>query len=567
MSTSKHIDKICIAVIVINLILTLLFINGEKLGLTITGKIAGYEKRLFDTGSVHSIDIVMNDWDSFIEECENEEYSSCTVLIDGEKYSDIGIRAKGNTSLSTVSSMGSKRYSFKLEFDHFEDGKNYYGLDKLCLNNLIQDNTMMKDYLVYQMMDEFGVDSPLCSYTYITVNGEDWGLYLAVEGVEDSFLTRNYGSDYGELYKPDSMDFGGGRGNGKEFDMDGFDGFNEEVPQMPDGNFNDFNGKDMPQMPCDDFSNFNGKDMPQMPDGDFSDFNGKDMPQMPDDDFNGFNGKDMPQMPDDGQNNDVPGKGFGGFGGMGSDDIKLKYIDDDPDSYSNIFDSAKTDISASDKNRLISALKNLSSYSDLENTLDTEEVLRYFVVHNFVVNEDSYTGSMIHNYYLHEKDGQLEMIPWDYNLAFGTFSGGDASSSVNASIDEPVSGGNSDDRPMVGWIFSNEEYTGRYHELFSEFTDEWITSGKLSQLIDDTKELISPYVEKDPTKFCTAEEFDSGISTLSEFISLRGVAVKRQLSGDTVPVDTNGLDISAMGSMGKNAKGMSDRKGKDSDIL
>ena len=84
---------------------------------------------------------------------------------------------------------------------------------------------MMKDYLVYTMMNEFGVNSSLCSYVYITVNGEDWGLYVAVEGVEEAFLERNYGSNYGELYKPDSMSFGGGRGNGGDFDINdlGFD--------------------------------------------------------------------------------------------------------------------------------------------------------------------------------------------------------------------------------------------------------------------------------------------------------------------------------------------------------
>ena len=81
---------------------------------------------------------------------------------------------------------------------------------------------MMQDYLVYQLMDDYGVASPLCSYAYITVNGEDWGLYLAVEGVEDSFLSRNYGSDEGELYKPDSTGFGGGRGNGRDFNMEDF---------------------------------------------------------------------------------------------------------------------------------------------------------------------------------------------------------------------------------------------------------------------------------------------------------------------------------------------------------
>ena len=82
---------------------------------------------------------------------------------------------------------------------------------------------MMKDYLVYRLMGNFGVASPLCSYVYITVNGEDWRLYLAVEAVEDAFLERNYGKEAGELYKPDSMSFGGGRGNGRDFDMEDFD--------------------------------------------------------------------------------------------------------------------------------------------------------------------------------------------------------------------------------------------------------------------------------------------------------------------------------------------------------
>ena len=217
MSTSKHFDKICIAVVALVLVITVLFMNAASLGIKTAKRSFGYEEKLFDTAKVHSIDIEMDDWDAFIETCENEEYSSCSVSVDGEKYANVGIRAKGNTSLNSVKSLGSTRYSFKLEFDQYDDSMSYYGLDKLCLNNLIQDNTMMKDYLVYQMMNDFGVDSPLCSYVYITVNGEDWGLYLAVEGVEDSFQSRTYGAESGELYKPDSAGQGGGRGNGKDF--------------------------------------------------------------------------------------------------------------------------------------------------------------------------------------------------------------------------------------------------------------------------------------------------------------------------------------------------------------
>lgn len=541
MSTSRHIDKICLAAVALSLALTVLFLCGSSLGLSAAAKRVKYEHTLFDPSYVHRIDIVMDDWDSFIERCENEEYANCTVAVDGKKHANIAIRAKGNTSLSSVKSMGSRRYSFKLEFDHNETGKTLDGLDKLCLNNLIQDNTMMKDCLAYRLMADFGADAPLCSYAYLTVNGEDWGLYLAVEGVEDSFLARNYGADPGELYKPDSMRFGGGRGNGKDFrfsDLDFDAGWDEngEQDERPRGEEN--RPGEFPGQP----GSFPGGQLPGRPDG-----------------FPG--GGQFPGRPENGAQQGSGRGGFspedggpGGQGGMGSDDVKLKYIDDDPDSYPNLFGSAKTDVSAADQKRLIASLKQLGSASDPEAVLDKDELLRYFVVHNFVVNGDSYTGSMIHNYYLHEKKGKLGMIPWDYNLAFGTFQGGNAAASVNASIDEPVSG-SLDDRPMVGWIFSNERDTERYHELFAEFIRRWFSNGELEALIQENAALIRPYVEKDPTRFCTVEEFDAGLAALADFVSLRAEAVRRQLAGDERAVETGELKLSDMGSMGGGREG------------
>ena len=204
MSTHKYMDKICCLALLLALVVTGVFLNAPSLGIQAASTAQGYERRLFDTSRVHTIDIVMEDWEGFLEGCTDEEYELCSVVINNESYNNVAIRAKGNTSLTQVASYGNDRYSFKIEFDHYDSTISYHGLDKLSLNNIIQDNTYMKDYLTYQMMGYFGVDAPLCSYVYITVNGEDWGLYLAVEGVEESFLERNYGSDYGELYKPDS---------------------------------------------------------------------------------------------------------------------------------------------------------------------------------------------------------------------------------------------------------------------------------------------------------------------------------------------------------------------------
>lgn len=527
MSTHKSFDRICCIVLAVTIVITVLFMCGEKIGITSTARAMGYETKLFDTSKVHTINIVIDDWDSFLETCTNEEYTSCAVVIDNEAYKNVAIRAKGNTSLTQVKSYGNNRYSFKIEFDHYDGTKTYHGLDKLCLNNIIQDNTYMKDYLCYRMMSEFGVDSPLCSYVYITVNGEDWGLYLAVEGIEDSFLQRNYGNDVGELYKPDSQSMGGGRGNGGNFKMSEFNaGQDSQTDSTADSTRSAMSGQTQQGNP------------PSKPDGE-------------------------------------PGEKGGGMGGgmNGSDDVSLIYSDDEYSNYQNIFNNAKTDISDSDKDRLIVSLKKLNNNENISSVVDVEETIRYFVVHNFVCNFDSYTGSMIHNYYLYEKDGQMSMIPWDYNLAFGGFMGAqNASSLVNYPIDTPVSGGTVDSRPMLAWIFASDEYTEEYHELFSEFIEKYFESDYIPNLIESTKEMIAEYVEKDPTKFCTYEEFESGVTALKEFCTLRAESISGQLAG-TIPSTSDGqtadssslikadnLNISDMGTMNNNGSGSPNEK-------
>lgn len=494
MSTSKHIDKICCIILIFTILITVVFCNAESLGVNKLPITMGYEKKLFDTSKVHTINIVMDDWDSFVDGCEDEEYVSCAVVIDNEAYKNVAIRAKGNTSLSSVAAYGNDRYSFKIEFDHYDSGKSYHGLDKLSLNNIIQDNTYMKDYLCYQMMGYMGVDAPLCSYVWITVNGEAWGLYLAVEGVEDSFLERNYGTSYGELYKPD---------------RDSSDGQKMEPPTGTESD---------------------GQKM-QKPDGDMGNKQG------------------------------------GPGGGMGSDDVSLIYSDDEYSSYSNIFDNAKTDITDEDKDRLIASLKSLNENSDIEDVVNVDEVIRYFVVHNFVCNFDSYTGSMIHNYYLYEEDGQLSMIPWDYNLAFGGFSAGGGGSDsvtqmVNYPIDTPVSGGTVDSRPMLAWIFADESYTELYHTYFDTFISEYFESGYFENLITETENLIATYVEQDPTKFCSYEEFETGVDTLKSFCLLRAESIRGQLDGtisstsdgqqedDSAFINASSISLTDMGSMG-----------------
>lgn len=434
----RYTDIICITAAVAACVLAVLFLSAEQLGIRAASSAPEYSRRLFDDSYVHILDIRIGDWDAFLAAATEENYTECDVEIDGEVFSSVGLRAKGNNSLRLVNEYGLERYSLKIEFDHFQDGNTYYGLDKLSLDSSYQDNSYMKNYLAYDMMDYMGVPSPLCSYVWVTVNGEDWGLFLAVEEPEEAFARRNYGADHGKLYKPDYRSL-------------------------------------------------------------------------------------------EAENRDVA----------------LQYTTEDPADYDNIFRNAKFDIDAEDQARLIGALKTLSEGTDLESAVNVDEVLRYFTVQVFVVNLDSYLGRTGHNYFLYEEDGIISMLPWDYNLAFATYSLGmpdpinDAELYVNYPIDTPASGEIMTNRPLYHNLMKNDEYFAKYHAYFDQFIREYFESGYFVKKTAETAKMISPYVKKDPTAFCSYEDHLTAVRTITDFCMLRAESVRGQLSG-TIPSTIRG---------------------------
>ena len=164
-----------------------------------------YGEHIFQEGVVNEINIEIDeaDWQDMLENPLEEEYHQANVTINGETISNIAIRTKGNNSLTSVASSDSDRYSFKIDFDYYDDNGNYYGLKKLCLNNNYGDSSNMREYISYQILEEMGVPVPGCGYSHITINGEEWGLYLAVETIDEVFLATHFEDATGDLYKPD----------------------------------------------------------------------------------------------------------------------------------------------------------------------------------------------------------------------------------------------------------------------------------------------------------------------------------------------------------------------------
>lgn len=577
MVTNKYITRIASVIMAAAVILCLMAsLFSDKLqevygNNAVTMK---YESKLFNTDQIMDIDILMDedDWNNMLENAISEEYYSCNVVVNGKTFYSVGIRPKGNTSLSSIANdPDTDRYSFKLEFDHYIEGQTCYGLDKLILNNNYADATNMKEAIVYDMYQYLGVDASLYNYAKISVNGDYRGVYLALEAVEDSFMLRNYGTEDGNLYKPESMGIGGG--------VDGKDGDGWQMEEKPDGE--DFlqkgempDGEDFPQkgeMP-------DGEDFPQkgeMPDGE--DFprkgempDGEDFPQkgeMPDRD-------NIPQM-GEAPNGEAADIKMGIMGGNGGAD--LNYTDDDLDSYSTIWDGEITDTDKKDHKRVVEALKNISEGTDLETYMDVDNILKYMAVHTFVVNDDSLSGTMAHNYYLYEYNGKLNILPWDYNLSFGGMSMGGkmggqslgATSVINDAIDMPFS-----ITDFFDALLENEEYLEQYHGYLNELVEKYVNGGEFEKTYERIRSQIDDLVGNDPTAFYSYEEYEEAANMLIEVVQLRAKSVSGQLAG-TIPstdegqqqdssnlIDGSDIDLSVMGSFSGGGGG-NEGQGKD----
>ncbi|MCD8158015.1 MAG: CotH kinase family protein, partial [Clostridiales bacterium] len=204
--------------------------------------------------------------------------------------------------------------------------------------------------------------------------------------------------------------------------------------------------------------------MPPMPPGNGENFGGG----MPPGNSENFGG-DMAHPPENTE--ESPENGGGG---------SLEYTDNNTESYKNIFaNSVNDNAKASDYARVIRALvylnKEEAEKEELEKYWNTDEILRYLAVHTFMVNTDSYNSNMAQNYYIAEKDGVISILPWDYNLSFGSFSigspgreenkekGDSVKTALNFAIDTPVLGVDMKERPLISVLLGVDEYKEKYH--------------------------------------------------------------------------------------------------------
>jgi spore coat protein CotH len=191
------------------------------------------DEEVFPHDEVIDVNIEIDEdiYEEMINNAADEEYVLANITYNGYTFNNIAIRPKGNSSLRDVAKSDGDRFSFKIDFNKYVDGQNLFGITKLNLNNLFSDDTLMAEYIGYDMLENIEAVASNTTYTSLSINGEYFGLYIAVEAVDERFLEENYGNFDGQLYKPDM-----GVGSDLAYISDDPDDYSGIFPQNDDMN-------------------------------------------------------------------------------------------------------------------------------------------------------------------------------------------------------------------------------------------------------------------------------------------------------------------------------------------
>lgn len=148
----------------------------------------------------------------------NPMYVPVDLSFDGEVFRHVGFRFKGNSSLVNSWRSGTDKMPFRLNIDglesRFEDARDqtFFGFTNLSFGNGALDSSYVRNKVVTDLFRDAGLAVARVAFVRVYLDRGAGPLYLGLysmaEVPDPPFLERLFGSDDGNLYKPNGT---GGR--------------------------------------------------------------------------------------------------------------------------------------------------------------------------------------------------------------------------------------------------------------------------------------------------------------------------------------------------------------------
>jgi spore coat protein CotH len=475
---------------------------------------------LYNPSNADTIQLIFSSpdyWSVMLKNHYQKTDLPASFIYKGKQYDSAGVRFKGMTSYNMVQG---KKKSFNITLD-YAGKQSIDGYTTLNLHNFAEDPSMMREYLYY-LLERKHTPAAKASYVVLMINGQSHGIYLNVQQLDKQFAKEWFGDAKATRWRAESS-----RGMGRDsmgMPPMGMRPFGQRPPDSimtmmrkrfesgqisPFGNMNADSGQiSSPGM----LSSFGGPGMS----GGMPPFGG--MFNQDDEDSDSLQALQEESLPG-GFPFGPGGAGFDMGAGFGAGRSSLNYLGEDTTSYQINYTLKK----ASKKNPwqdLINATRALQDtaspyFTDsLAKYLDIDASLWYLAHEILFTDDDGYVskGGMDYYLYFDQTTGRIVPVEVDGNSTFII---------REARTWGPFYKENNQNYPLLHNLLMVPELRQRYLAHLRTILSESFDTLSTDQLINTTKDLISPYVASDSIKLFTVRQFNREAEALKRFVRIR----------------------------------------------
>jgi|KBSSwiStaDraftv2_1062776.scaffolds.fasta_scaffold69176_2 spore coat protein CotH len=147
------------------------------------------QDQFFDDRALQEVQLRVNatDWQDLKAHDDQNTYYPADLIWNGVTVRNIGIRSRGHGTRNGI------KPGLRIDINHYVSNLDFLGMKAFVLDNAYSDSTLVRESVTMKMFGRMNVPSPREAHARLFVNNEYAGLYVIVESLDDTFLSRIFG--------------------------------------------------------------------------------------------------------------------------------------------------------------------------------------------------------------------------------------------------------------------------------------------------------------------------------------------------------------------------------------
>lgn len=147
-----------------------------------------------------NIGIPPRDYKKMISTKEENRFPVAVSVDQGPVHTG-QIHIRGSSSKEMGFATKAKRLPVQIKFNSAAFFSDQIANTCVKFNNAITPSRLLGQYLAYEMFEFLNIPTPSHSFAFLQYNDVDFGLYFALENINEEFLRKHFSKPFGSLYK------------------------------------------------------------------------------------------------------------------------------------------------------------------------------------------------------------------------------------------------------------------------------------------------------------------------------------------------------------------------------